>query len=223
MIHMKNRGMILFSGAVVAALALASWWTAQALPPGAQLPLHWNAAGEIDRYGDKWTALMMAPLMGAIVSLVFAGIAAAEPRQDSLAKSRALFRVVWIGVLGLTAAIELSVLAKAFHWPIAVLPLIFGTMGLFFLAMGNQLSKSRQMYFIGIRTPWTLADPEIWIATHRLGGKTTMIAGLIWLVCALAGWVNDFTVPFLVLTMIVATLVPVVYSYMLWRRAKRAG
>jgi len=50
---MKNRGMILFSGAVVAALALASWWTGRVLPLGAQLPMHWNAAGEIDRYGDK--------------------------------------------------------------------------------------------------------------------------------------------------------------------------
>jgi hypothetical protein len=45
-----------------------------------------------------------------------------------------------------------------------------------------------------------------------------MIAGLVWLVCALAGWVNDMTVPFLVLTMIVASLVPVVYSYLLWRK-----
>jgi uncharacterized membrane protein len=217
----KIRGMTLVSVLWVLVLAGLSWWAAHTLPPGAQLPMHWNAAGEVDRYGDKSTALMMAPLMAAVVSLVFVGIAGAEPRQDNLARSRSLFRVLWIGVLGLSGIIELSVLAKAFHWPIDALPLMIGAMGLFFVAMGNLLSKSRPMYFVGIRTPWTLADPEIWVATHRIGGKTTMIAGLIWLACALGGRVNAFTMPSLVLVMIVATLIPVVYSYISWRRLPR--
>ena len=101
--------------------------------------------------------------------------------------------------------------------------LIVGGIGLFFMILGNQLSKSRQMYMIGIRTPWTLADPNIWIATHRLGGKLTMIAGLVWLVAAIAGWVGAAAAPILILVMIAAGLVPVVYSYLLWRKVVRRG
>ena len=37
---MKNRGMILFSGAVVAALAAASFYVGQGLPAAAQVPIH---------------------------------------------------------------------------------------------------------------------------------------------------------------------------------------
>ena len=218
---MTNRNMILFSAIVVVALATVSGWAGQQLPAGAQLPLHWNAFGEIDRYGDKWTALMLPPLLAAILTLVFWGITRIEPQQDNLNVSRNLLATVWIGTLGIAAVIELMVVAAAFHWPLAALPLIVGGVGLFTMALGNQLSKSRQMYLIGIRTPWTLADPDVWIATHRLGGKLMMLAGLVWLVCALAGWVGPVTLLWLVFAMMLASLVPVVYSYILWRRIGR--
>ncbi|HMC92889.1 MAG TPA: SdpI family protein, partial [Allosphingosinicella sp.] len=39
--------------------------------------------------------------------------------------------------------------------------------GAMFVLIGNQLGKSRSMYLVGIRTPWTLASEEVWIRTHR--------------------------------------------------------
>ena len=45
--------------------------------------------------------------------------------------------------------------------------------------IGNQLGKSRSMYLIGLRTPWTLASEEVWIKTHRLAGKLMIAGGLI--------------------------------------------
>lgn len=32
---------------------------------------------------------------------------------------------------------------------------------------------------MGIRTPWTLADPAVWERTHRLGGYLCAAAGLV--------------------------------------------
>jgi uncharacterized membrane protein len=218
---MKNGGLILFSFLAIAALAGASAWAGHSLPANAQLPMHWNAHGEVDRYGDKWTALMMPALLAAIMTLVFWGIGRIEPQQDHLAKSQGLFRVAWVGVLGIAVVIELLLLSTIFHWSLAPLGLIFGAMGLFFTAMGDQLGKTRPMYMVGIRTPWTLADPEVWTATHRLGGKLLVLAGLVWLVSAVFGWVNVFTLPILVGVMMAASLVPVVYSYLLWRRIGR--
>jgi len=48
-----------------------------------------------------------------------------------------------------------------------------------------------------------------------------VLAGLVWLVSAMLGWVSAFTLPILVLVMMAASLVPVVYSYFLWRRIGR--
>jgi uncharacterized membrane protein len=220
---MKNRGLILFSIATIAVLAGASAWAGHGLPADARLPMHWNAAGEVDRYGDKWTALMLPPLLAAVLTLIMWGISRIEPQQDHLAKSQGLFRVGWLGGLGLAAVIELMLLSTIYRWNLSPLGLIIGALGLFFVAMGDQFGKTRPMYMVGIRTPWTLADPEVWTATHRLGGKLLVLAGLVWLVSALFGWVNVLTLPILVLVMVVASLVPIAYSYLLWRRLHKAN
>lgn len=37
--------------------------------------------------------------------------------------------------------------------------------------LGNYLGNLRPNYFVGIRTPWTLEDPDTWRATHRLSAR----------------------------------------------------
>ena len=215
---MKNRGLILLSCGVVLLLVAPSLYVGQRLPADARVPIHWNAAGRIDGYAGKWAGLMIGPIMAAVTSLIFVAVSFAEPQRDNLAKSRGLVTIAWIGMLGAAVVVEFAQLATLLGWPVPVATLIVGGIGLFFMALGNQLSKSRPMYMVGIRTPWTLADPDIWIATHRLGGKLMMAAGLVWLVAAACGWVGAFAMLPLMLVMMAASLVPVVYSYLLWRR-----
>ena len=50
---------------------------------------------------------------------------------------------------------------------------------LFFVVLGNYLGNLRPNYFIGIRTPWTLENPETWRATHRVGGRLMFFGALI--------------------------------------------
>ncbi len=55
----------------------------------------------------------------------------------------------------------------------------------FFVVLGNFLGNLRPNYFVGIRTPWTLENPETWRATHRLGGRLMFFGGLILLIAQL--------------------------------------
>ncbi len=52
----------------------------------------------------------------------------------------------------------------------------------FLVILGNFLSNLRPNYFAGIRTPWTLENPETWRATHRLGGRLMFFGSLILLI-----------------------------------------
>jgi len=68
-----------------------------------------------------------------------------------------------------------------------------------------------------------LSSEEVWIKTHRLGGKLMMTAGLIMVIAAflpLQGWTARLLVFGLVAVM---AGVPIVYSYILWRRERAAG
>lgn len=56
--------------------------------------------------------------------------------------------------------------------------LVAGTL-IFLAAFGNYLGNLRPNYFAGIRTPWTLENPETWRATHRLGGRLIFFGSLV--------------------------------------------
>ncbi len=66
---------------------------------------------------------------------------------------------------------------------------------------------------IEIRTPWTLANPEIWRKTHRRGGKLFLFVGELLAVTAWSGasWL-------LLPAVLVVGVVPVAYSYWLSRQ-----
>lgn len=50
--------------------------------------------------------------------------------------------------------------------------------GLLLIVTGNYLPKARRNHFVGIRTPWTLADERVWDKTHRFAGPVLMLGGV---------------------------------------------
>ena len=218
---MTKRGLVLASVVLVAAMVASAWWVADRLPPDAMLPIHWNARGEPNNFAGKWSALMLPAMLTTGTSLLLAALGRIQPMRDNFEKSQGLYFIVWIGTLGMFALIHLMVLDAALHWHLPASRLFVGALGLFFGAIGNQLGKSRPMFFIGIRTPWTLTNEDVWIATHRLGGKLMVLAGTAWLIAAIADWTGPRAMPILTATLLAACLVPAAYSYFHWRRLQR--
>jgi uncharacterized membrane protein len=133
-----------------------------------------------------------------------------------------VLRTTWLGILFIMAMIQLAVAAPAFgvKAPVA-LPLL--AVGLFFLAIGNALPKSRPGFFIGIRTPWTITDTDNWIATHRLGGKLMMLAGLVIALCAVLPLGRELRVVLFFASIAAMVLPPLIFSWWFWHRKKQTG
>ena len=203
---------------VVAAMAGVSFAVASTLPADVQLPIHGGLNGQADGFADKWTALLMPPAMIAGVSLLLWFLPSLEPRKEGLERSQGLYLWAWIGLLLIGAAIELAVLSEALDWRLPAERLVFGAVGVMLAIIGNQLGKSRSMYTIGIRTPWTLASEEVWIRTHRLGGKLMVASGVVILGAALLPLPPQVLGLVMILAIAVSAGVPVVFSYLLWRR-----
>ena len=72
----------------------------------------------------------------------------------------------------------------------------------------------RKNFFIGIRTPWTLASDEVWSRTHRLGGKFLILIGIFWILNSFI----RFQFQWLITAIVIAALVPVIYSYVIYRQ-----
>ena len=170
---------------VVATLAATAVIGGMAMPDGIRLPTHWGINGEPDAFADKWAALLMPVALTAGVSLLFYFLPSLEPRREGLARSQGLYLWGWVAILMIGAAIQLALLSTGLGWGIPVNHLIVGAIGVMLVLTGNQLGKSRSMYLIGLRTPWTLASEEVWIKTHRLCGKLMVLGGIAMMIAAL--------------------------------------
>jgi uncharacterized membrane protein len=88
--------------------------------------------------------------------------------------------------------------------------------GILFIPLGNSNKVIQPNYFIGIKTPWTLENKEVWKLTHILAGKLWIIGGLL---IVLGSLTIDKSV-FIYILFSVITVVPVVYSYLKCKELK---
>jgi len=218
---MTRKSLLFASIATIAAMLLAAWLVGSSLPTDLPLPTHWGLGGEPDSFSDKWTALLMPVGLVVGLSALLYFLPALEPRRQGLERSQGLYLWSWGALLILGALIQLAVISVALRWSVHGTSFILGGVGLVFALIGNQLGKSRSMYLIGIRTPWTLASEEVWIKTHRLAGKLMVAGGLLMIVAAFLPLPNGLIATLIVGVLSAVVLIPVAYSYLLWRSELR--
>jgi uncharacterized membrane protein len=185
-------------------------------------PVHWDAYGRADGFGSPLMAALLLPAVLTGVAL----LAPLLPRLDPRAEAYAAFRPTYELFLNATAAFLLAVhvlsLGAALGLPVDMTRPIGVGLGLLFAVLGNEMGRVQPNYFVGIRTPWTLADPEVWRRTHRVGGRAMVGAGVAGALLALL-----LPVPwslFACLTLVLgATLYAVAYSYVAFRRRGAEG
>jgi uncharacterized membrane protein len=219
---MNRKTLGLASILVILSMLAAALVEGMMLPADLQLPIHWGLDGEPDRFADKWVALLLPAGITTGVSLLFYMMPSIEPRKEGFARSQGLYRWGWVALLLMGAVIQVSLLSVGFGWGLVVSNLIVGAVGAMLVLIGNQLGKSRSMYLIGVRTPWTLASEDVWIKTHRLCGKLMVLAGLAIVAGALIGLAPGRLAAVAICAVAVSVVVPVLYSFLLWRREQKS-
>ncbi len=177
-------------------------------------PVHWNGRGVANFYVHKpWGPLLMPLLMLGTWGLLL-GLRFASPKGFRLENFASTFSLLCSAVLGLQFAFHALNCMAALGITLNPGRLIPVFLAVFLIILGNYIGKLRKNFVIGIRTPWTLASDEVWLRTHRFGGKIFVLWGIVSLVGALLG--KGMLV--LLLTWPVAVPAPIIYSFFLYRR-----
>jgi uncharacterized membrane protein len=209
--------------ALVVAMVVSAVFVGNGLPADMRLPIHWGLSGEPDNFAGKWVALMIPAGMTALMALLGWFLPILEPRSRNFARSQGLYLWAWASMLLVGVAVHVVIMATALDWNLPTRPLILGGSGLLLLLIGNQFAKSRSMFLLGLRTPWTLASEEVWVRTHRLAGKLMVLAGLAILISALLPLPSGPMVTVALLLLLLLAIIPIVYSFILWRRLSSRG
>lgn len=191
---------------------------AEALPE--RIPIHWNARMEPDGWVGRDSiggVLLLFPGIMALMLLLNAALPKISPKRFEVEPFRKVFDYVMFLVFAL-----FGLLMAAQTWAIFTgeMParLFVGSFFLFFALMGNVMGQVQRNFWMGVRTPWTLASEPVWIGTHRLAAWLWTVVGAVGFIAVMAG------VPFLValVGLLVAALYPVLHSYLLYRRLEKA-
>jgi len=205
-------------GLVVAALAaVVSVWAYPRLPE--TVATHWNLRGVPDGYSSRFWALAMMPLVMFAMTGVFAVLPKMDPRRENYAKFFDSYWLIANAILVFMGVAHVLILANGMGYTVQVDRLLPLGVGLLFAFLGNYLTRIEPNWFIGIRTPWTLSSDTVWRKTHRTGGWLFVIGGIV--IAAGAFAPRGALLPLFVATLIVVAGIPVVQSYVLWKREQR--
>jgi len=182
------------------------------------LPVHWNIKGDADNYAAKY----VFALLNAGLYLLFLIIPKIDPRKKNytiFSTTYYKFRLIFTLFFSL---LFLLVMYNAVYARIDF-EKIFPVSFLFLFALlGNYMGTIKSNYFIGIRTPWTLNNDKVWRETHMFAGRIMFFGGII------GGLIsffisNPYSQYFAISVIIIMLLVPIVYSYVYYRKLEASA
>jgi uncharacterized membrane protein len=196
---------------IVAAFVLAAAMY-NSLPEN--VPTHWNERGIVSGYTPKPWGVFILPLTMLGIYLLFLIVPAISPSGFRINRFIGVYWILCTVTLAFFLVITIFALLKAQGNSVPLNRVVSAGVGLLIIVIGNFLGKVTKNFFVGIRTPWTLASDEVWLRTHRLAGWSFVIAGFVVLIAGALGYGGSWTA----IIIIAAAVISIIYSAVIYKR-----
>lgn len=184
-----------------------------------KVPTHWNAKGDIDYWGDKFFLISVPFMLPVFIYILFLIIPKIDPKKKISLMGGKFYQIKFVFVL-ITSALALFVIFSSKSQSISSPNFVFVLIGILFIALGNYFKVIQPNYFLGIRTPWTLENSEVWKLTHVFAGKLWFVGGFLIVIGALLFEIEFLSTAFLVFLTVLA-FIPMVYSYVKFKEIEK--
>jgi uncharacterized membrane protein len=186
-----------------------------------QVATHFGPTGEADGWSSRSFAAFGLPLLSFFLYSLLSALPQIMPRRENYERFSETYWTIITVIIAFMAVTHVVILGISLGWPIDVPTFVLLGVGAMFVIMGNLMPRVKSNWMLGIRTPWTLDSENVWRETHRLGGRTMVVAGIITMVAA---FLPDAIRPWIAFgALLFGAMIPAVYSYILWRREKQAA
>ncbi|PWV53293.1 SdpI family protein [Chitinophaga sp. S165] len=157
------------------------------------------------------TMILLLIILNAFLYIFFSRVNRNTPKPVA----EKYYKIIWIGTHIVTSAGPLMVILSS--QGVRAERLVPEVVMLFIAICGNLLYNARPNRYLGIRTPWTLRNEEVWRRTHHVGGIWCFIAGLTgFVICIFAP--ADLLPVVLPTVAIGISAVCIGYSYWVYRK-----
>ncbi|WP_066640280.1 SdpI family protein [Desulfolucanica intricata] len=181
-----------------------------------QVPSHWNLQGEVDDYASRFWGTFGPPLLtvGIYVMMVFLPLI--DPRRQNYMKFTRAYQVFKIVLVLFLTGLYVITILYSLGYKVSINRLVPLGVSMLFIVIGNYFGQIRHNYFVGIKTPWTLASEEVWLKTHRFGAKVWVTAGFLGIVGSLIS--GKWGLIIMLAALAAAIILPTIYSFIIFKR-----
>ena len=160
------------------------------------VPMHYDAVGNIDRWGSKYENLIF-PMIILAMSLFWTlfmryfekkALKAAEDKESAGAGSNAkVLGIVGLCMAGMFTVMQGFILYGAYsesvsgatQWTVDIGKVSLILMGILFIVLGNYMTKTRINSVVGFRVSWSMYNDNTWRKSNRFGAYAIMAAGVV--------------------------------------------
>jgi uncharacterized membrane protein len=195
---------------VVLAFAAASLLYGQLPDP---VPTRWGIYGEIVGLMPKRFGAFFLPFLGLLSCSLLIAAPKLAPRGFSIASFDRVYPTIVAAISGFSLYMTVVALLASNDGILDRSRVTAGA-GVLLAVVGNYLGKVTRS-FMGICTPWTLANDVVWERTHRFAGRVFVAGGAIifWLaITSPKQTVASLTI------LAITILAPIIYSFVVWLR-----
>jgi uncharacterized membrane protein len=199
------------------AVILATFAAAALLYPSmpATMVTHWGLFGEPNGSMSRFWGLTIIPLLMALVVGLFEVLPAIDPLRENYKAFRGRYDQFVLVMALFLAFIFVVVALWNLGAPVDIMSALSLGIAILFYFSALLISETRRNYFVGIRTPWTLASDEVWEKTHKYAGKVFKAASVLVLIGAA---VPKFAIIFLIVPLAGATAWVTLHSYLEYKK-----
>lgn len=205
-----NRTMIITSIVCLIPFFISSIFY-NALPD--KVATHFDFNGIPNGYSSKMFAAFGLPAIMLIINIILNFFIDNDPRKANVSKTIKTISKWIIPIMSIIMQSVTMIYAVGKNIDISMFVSIL--IGIMIMVLGNYLPKCKQNYTVGVKTPWTLNNEEVWNKTHKMSGYLWVIGGGIITISSF--------IPIKYITLFVFVIigfVPIIYSYVLFRKLK---
>jgi uncharacterized membrane protein len=148
-----------------------------------RVPMHWNASGHVDRYGNRSEALLFIPIFMLVFAAVFGLIGLISGVRLKVSATKGI-NIVSAAMVVFFLVVHNSLLLNSQDAMPHMIPFLFSGL---LLILGIAIKGIEPNPFIGIRVPWTMKSPMVWRITHDRASKLWICSGVISIILCFVG------------------------------------
>ncbi|WP_432406123.1 SdpI family protein [Wukongibacter sp. M2B1] len=180
-----------------------------------KVPTHFNFKGEVDKYSDR-SSVFFTGILPLIIYVLMIVVPKIDPKKRSYQKHEKAYSITKTTIILFCIMMHWLMIMYSLGFNVNVGMIVRMAIGTLFIVMGNFMGQIRQNYSFGIKTPWTLADKTVWKKTHRVGGFSFIVGGIILIASSFFNGIIGMIA--LIVAIAISAFYPMLYSYIVYRK-----